>query len=421
MTSTTMPHGRPINPVFISTYPPMRCGIATFTHALVRAVGEQIGRDAVAVAAIGDERSRRHFPPEVIRTCVRDSRQCYGELASFINGAPYDVVCLQHEFGIFGGDEGSYILDTLRALHKPVVATLHTILADPAPHYHRRLREVIDACDAVVVLTPHATRILADVYDVKQEKIRLIPHGIPDVSFEDPEPFARKIGAEGRLVIMTFGLIGPSKGIEEMIEAMPAVVQRHPEVLYMIVGETHPAIVASQGQAYRDTLTEKVARLGLSNHIVFHNRFLSDSELHKYLNACTIYVTPYPNRDQISSGTLTYAAGMGKAVVSTPYWHAQDLLANGRGAFADFRSPASFAAAINDLIENREKREEMRRRAFQFGRRMRWSNVASNYLELFAEVSAERSPMNVSMASLHNSVTVGSLTDRVPRLGSGHH
>ncbi len=370
----------------ITTYPPQQCGIATFSRDLVTAIAAHNETASVSVCAVSDSPGRYRFPVEVVGCLARDDRPGYRKIANAINASDAEAVSVQHEFGIFGGDEGGYLLDLLAAITKPVVTTLHTVLSNPTPAYHTRLRQVIDASDAVVVLTPFATRILSEQYGVPDAKVHVIAHGIPDVPFAEPAAFAERLGVGGRMVIMTFGLIGRNKGIEEMIEAMPAIVARHPEALYMIVGATHPAVIAAEGESYRHALEANVAALGLSGHVTFHNHYLSNSELRDYLGACTIYVTPYPNREQISSGTLAYAVGMGKAVVSTPYWYARDLLANGRGALVEFASPTSLATTIIDLIQNTEKRDRMRRNAFEFGRGMRWASVADAYMKLFAEL-----------------------------------
>ncbi len=377
--------------IFLSTYPPQQCGIATFTHDLVTALGARIGESRVKVAAVAEHPLSHEFPKEVIAVCDRNNREAYRNLAEQINHSGYDAVSVQHEFGIFGGDEGAYLLDLMRAVRKPVITTLHTVLSDPSEAYHRRLRQVVDASDAVVVLTPGAIRILTNVYGAPARKLVMIPHGIPDASFTEPDLHTARIGAARRLVIRTYGLLGPSKGIEEMIQAMPAIVDRHPEALYMIVGATHPGILASHGEGYRRSLESLVAGLRMTEHVVFRDGYLTDAQLDAYLSACTICVTPYPNREQISSGTLARALGAGVAIVSTPYWYAQDLLADGRGMLADFHSPRSLARAVNEIIEHPQERVVMRRKAYEFGRGMRWNQVAGDYLRVVAELSATRS------------------------------
>lgn len=388
MMKSTLPAPRLI---FLSTYPPQQCGIATFTRDLVTALGSRIGESRVSVAAVAEHPVSHGFPKEVIAVCDRNNREAYRKMAEQINLSACDAVSVQHEFGIFGGDEGGYLLDLMRAVRKPVITTLHTVLSDPSEAYHRRLRQVVDTSDAVVVLTPRAIRILTSVYGVPARKVVMIPHGIPDASFTEPDRHTERIGAAGRLVIMTYGLLGPSKGIEEMIQAMPAIVDQHPEALYMIVGATHPGILASDGEGYRRSLESLVAGLRMTRHIIFRDGYLTDAQLDAYLSACTICVTPYPNREQISSGTLARALGAGTAIVSTPYWYAQDLLADGRGVLADFHSPPSLARAVNDIIEHPLERSVMRRKAYEFGRGMRWDQVAGDYLRVVAELSATRS------------------------------
>jgi glycosyltransferase involved in cell wall biosynthesis len=383
-------HFRQHRPLFVSTYTPQKCGIATFTRDLAESVSAHLTESSVGIAAISEDPRGYDYPPEVVVKLKKQHRPSYSAVAEFLNFSEYDTVCVQHEFGIFGGNEGSYLLDLLRSVRKPVVTTLHTVLAQPADHYRERLCQVVEASDAVVVLTPRAMRILGDVYKVPVEKVRVIPHGIPDVPFVETPPYKRRFGAEGRTILMTFGLIGPSKGIEDMIEAMPAIVARNPDVLYIIVGATHPGVIMNEGEAYRERLERRVAELGLEGNIRFENRYLTNDDLNSYLKACDIYVTPYPTREQISSGTLAYATGMGKAVVSTPYYYAEDLLADGRGRFAEFRSPESLAATINDLIADNRGRHEMRRRAYEFGRRMVWRSVGQEYLRLFEEVAIPR-------------------------------
>jgi glycosyltransferase involved in cell wall biosynthesis len=386
---TPLRHQRPL---FLSTYTPEKCGIATFTRDLSEAVSAHLVENSIGIAAVSRDPKAHSYPPEVVVKLNKENRSGYMAVAEFINFSEYDALCVQHEFGIFGGNEGSHLLDLLRAARKPVVTTLHTVLAEPAAHYHERLRQVVDASDAVVVLTPRAMRILNDVYDVPADKVRVIPHGIPDVPFVETAPYKRRFGAEGRTVLMTFGLIGPSKGIEDMIDAMPAIVERNPDVLYIVVGATHPGVIAHQGEVYREMLERRVEELGLQHNVSFVNRYLTSEDLNNYLKACDIYVTPYPNREQISSGTLAYATGMGKAVVSTPYYYAEDLLADGRGRLADFRSPESLSSTINELIANDDERNAMRRRAYDFGRGMIWRAVGADYLQLFQEVAIPRFP-----------------------------
>lgn len=380
----TSTHGARI--ALISSYTPQQCGIATFSQDLTTNIAYQLGHRSVDVIAVSETPQAFAYPEEVAIRLPKWDRNAFLAAADFINASDVEAVCVQHEFGLFGGDEGGHILDLMRAVKKPVVTALHTVLAEPAEHYRRRTIELIEASKAVVGLTPRAVSLLCKVYKAPIEKIHLIPHGIPDLPFVNPERHKRRFGVEGRMVIMTFGLIGPSKGIEDMIEAMPAIVEANPSALYMIVGATHPGVKAQHGEAYRTSLQRRVAELGLEEHVVFYDKYLEKEELYEYLQACDIYVTPYPNKDQISSGTLAYAAGMGRAVVSTPYWYACDLLGEGRGRLVDFRSPSALATAINDLMGDDQERVAMGRRAHDYCRRMTWGNVASDYMKLFEDV-----------------------------------
>jgi glycosyltransferase involved in cell wall biosynthesis len=387
--------------LFLSSYPPQQCGIATFTQDLASAVRARAGSRSVSIAAVAPSPSDLEFPNDVAITIDRNDRESFRRAAEIVNGSHYDVVSVQHEFGLFGGPEGSYLLDLLHAVRKPIVTTLHTVLAEPSEQYRGALIDVVNASDAIVVLTPSATRLLHGVYGVRNSRICCIPHGIPDIPFVAPAKYQERLGFQGRTVLMTFGLLGPNKGIEDMIDALPEIVRRHPEVLYVIVGATHPGVRAHSGESYRDSLVRKVEQLHLTDHVIFHDRYLGNEELHEYLKACDIYVTPYPHREQISSGTLAYAVGMGKAVVSTKFIYAEDLLANGRGELVDIRSPKELARAINYLIENEEARYEMRWKAYQQGRKMIWPQVAVDYLRLIGELAdpmVEPEPVRIRTA-----------------------
>jgi glycosyltransferase involved in cell wall biosynthesis len=398
---------------FVSSYPPQLCGIATFTQDLATNLMEQGGPDSVSVISVSEAPHAYSYPDEVLLRIPKREAHAYRMAADFINAADVDVVCLQHEFGLFGGDEGGHILELMRSVGKPVVTALHTVLAEPDDRYRRRTIELIEASSAVVGLTPRAISLLCKVYNAPIEKIHLIPHGIPDFPFVDPELHKRRFGLAGRTVILTFGLIGPSKGIEDMIEAMPAIVAGHPDVVYMIVGATHPGVKAHQGEEYRMRLQARVAELGLEENVIFHDKYLEKDELYEYLQACDIYVTPYPNRDQISSGTLAYAAGMGRAVVSTKYWYACDLLGDDRGRLVDFRSPDELAEAINGLIENEDERIALGRRAHEFCRRMTWSNVAADYRSLFEDL---RQPSRTRLFTRQSSQVRTTVPAGEPRL-----
>ena len=384
----------------ISSYPPQKCGIATFTEDLRDALlrtGDAVTVDVIAVA---EDPEQVAYGPEVVWTIERNSWTSYEEAARFIDSRGYDAISLQHEFGLFGGPEGAYIVDMLRRLETPVVTTLHTLLAQPNPAYRTRTQELVNVSDTVVTLTPCGRRLLQQEYGTPAERIRVIPHGIPDLPFIMPEEAKGAWGFDDRTILLTFGLIGPSKGIEVMLDALPEIVERNPDVLYVIAGATHPGVIASQGERYRDGLKEQIERLGLRDNVQFVDRYLGDDDLHGLLQACDIYVTPYRNRDQISSGTLSYALGAGRALVSTPYWYAVDLLSGGRGRLVDFDCTGSFAREINRLIENDEERLRIYRRAYEYSRTMTWGVVAETCHELFGAFASrgERRGLAISSA-----------------------
>ncbi len=387
-TVTTQTVGmKPRRVAMIASYPPQKCGIATFTADLREALLRYQPEMTVDVIAVAERPGEIDYPNEVVCRVERNNWESYVECGDFLHRQGYDLVCLQHEFGLFGGAEGAYIIDMLRRLQIPVVTTLHTLLADPSPEYHTRTRELLQASDSAVVLTPCGLNLMRHVYRIPSlHNVRVIPHGIPDIPFTDPEDLKGEFGWEGRKVVMTFGLIGPSKGIEVMVDALPAVVGEHPDILYVIAGATHPCIVAQQGEKYRDELKAQIARLGVERNVTFVNRYIANDELCRFLQACDVYVTPYRNRDQISSGTLSYALAAGRALVSTPYWYAADLLAQGRGVLVDFESSEKLAEAVSSLLGDERKRKEIYRCAYEYSRSMTWERVAERYDDLFASL-----------------------------------
>ncbi len=330
------------------------------------------------------------YPPQVRFEVNQWSLADYRLAADFLNMNRVDVVCLQHEFGIFGGEHGSHILDLLGNLRMPLVTTLHTVLQAPNPGQMAVTRRIAQLSDRLVVMSRRAVGILRDVYGVPAGKIVMIHHGIPDVPFVDPNYYKDQYGVEGRKVILTFGLLSPGKGIETMIDALPAVVEKHPEAVYIVLGATHPHVKREQGEAYRLSLQRRARELRVDEHLIFHNRFVDLKELCEFLGAADIYVTPYLNREQIVSGTLAYALGNGKATVSTPYWYAEEMLAEGRGRIVPFRDAAALAGQVNDLFTREVERHAMRKRAYTFCRDMVWKEVARKYLEVFSEVKQER-------------------------------
>ena len=374
----------------VGTYLPRQCGIATFTSDLLRAIAQEMPEGRCWAVAMNDVAGGLPYPPEVRFEINQRVLAEYRLAADYLNVKRVDAVCLQHEYGIFGGEHGHYVLDLLNALRMPLVTTLHTVLHRPDPGQQAVLRRIARISDRLVVMSRRSAEVLERVYDVPRRKIAFIPHGIPDVPFVDPNFYKDQYGVEGRKVILTFGLLSPGKGIEVMIEALPAVVRRHPDVVYLVLGATHPHVRREQGESYRLGLQRRARDLGVGDHVVFHNRFVDLEELCQVLGAADIYVTPYLNPEQSTSGTLAYALGCGKAVVSTPYGYAEEMLADGRGRLVPFRDPEALAAAILDLLDNERERHAMRKLAYTSCRGMVWREVARSYLELFAEVRAER-------------------------------
>jgi glycosyltransferase involved in cell wall biosynthesis len=296
---------------------------------------------------------------------------------------------LQHEYGIFGGRAGSHILALLRELRMPIVTTFHTILHDPDPDQKQVLEEVAALSDRLVVMSERGREFLQKIYGVPPEKIDFIPHGIPDVPFMDPSFHKDLFGVEGKTVLLSFGLLSASKGFETVIAALPAILTRHPNVVYIILGATHPQVVRNEGETYRLSLQWLAHEKGVEGQVIFYNRFVSLEELVEFIGAADIYITPYLNEAQITSGTLAYTLGAGKAVISTPYWYAEEMLAEGRGVLVPFHDPAALAEQVIDLLDNEPKRHAMRKRAYLFGRAMVWPQVARNYMESFERARAE--------------------------------
>ena len=330
------------------------------------------------------------YPPQVRFELNYKTLSDYRLAADFLNMNNVDVVCLQHEFGIYGGTYGSHILELLRNLRMPVVTTLHTVVAEAEPGQKAVLKEISRISARLVVMSHKAEENLKKLYGVSAEKTVFIPHGIPDVPFVDPSFYKDQFGVEGRKVVLSFGLVSPGKGIEYMIDALPEVVKKYPEIAYIILGATHPQIKREQGEAYRLSLQLRAREQGVEQHLIFHNRFVALKELCEFLGAADIYVTPYLNKEQIVSGTLAYALGAGKAAISTPYWYAEEMLDEGRGRIVPFRDSKALAAQIIDLFDNEIERHAMRKRAYNFCRNMVWREVARRYLEVFSEVQEER-------------------------------
>ncbi len=369
---------------FIGDYLPRRCGLATFTHDLSTAVASA-GQDSHQTFVLAVNDVPEGYPyPEMVRFEMRETVQAdYRLAADFLNIQNVSAVCLQHEYGIYGGASGAHVLALLQRLRRPLVTTLHTVLQKPTDEQRAVLQEIGRLSDRVVVMSEVAQGMLDDIYDIPAEKVVTIPHGIPDVPFVDPNFYKDQFGVEGRKVMLTFGLLSPGKGIEYVIEALPEIIKEHPEVVYILLGATHPHVKRKSGEEYRNGLARRATELGVADHIMFVNRFVEISELVEYLGSADLYVTPYLTEQQIVSGTLAYALGAGKAMISTPYWYAKEMLADQRGRIVPFREAGAIAEQVNDLLDNEVERHAMRKRAYTHCRKMIWKRVAQDYLDLF--------------------------------------
>ena len=384
----------PIRVGFVGTYPPRQCGVGTFTHDLATGVaqlyGETPGQGEIAqVVALTNIPGGYAYGREVCFEIHHQHAIDYRQAADYLNLSRVEVVSLQHEFGIYGGEDGDYILNLLSNLKKPVVATLHTVLAEPTPGQLRTLKSIGEHSILVVAQAQKGVEMLTDIYGVPREKILMIHHGAPDVPFLDPAIYKNQIDAAGRRVILTFGLLSPKKGIETVIEALASIVPEFPDVVYIVVGATHPEVRHRYGEAYRLSLERLAKEKGLARHIVFHNRFITHEQLIEFLIATDIFVTPYPTKEQSVSGTLAYAMACGKVIVSTPYWYAEEMLADGRGCLVPFRDVGALADCLRDLLSDEMKRSLLRAGAYQFGRQMIWREVARSYIKAFEQARQE--------------------------------
>src|SRR5438270_7245559 len=365
---------------------PRKCGIATFTTHLSEAIHSIASDLDCFVLAMNDAPHQYAYPGAVRFELSDNDVASYRRAADFLNVNAVDVISVQHEYGIFGGKGGSHLLTLLRDLRMPIVTTLHTILATPNLHQRRVMDEITALSDRLVVMTSGGGDLLRSVHGVAEEKIDVIPHGIPNVPFAGSK---NRLGVEGRPLILTFGLLSPDKGIEHVIDALPTILSYYPDAVYIVLGATHPHIIERQGETYRLMLEDRAKRLGVDGNVIFHNRFVSQAELSEFLAAADIYITPYLNPEQITSGTLAYALGAGKAVISTPYPYARELLAEDRGILVPWRDPSAIAAEIVGLLDDPDKRMNLRRNAAAHGRAMLWPSVAHAYLRTFERASSE--------------------------------
>lgn len=400
---------------FVGNSLPRRCGIATFTTDLQRAVAASGAGIDASIVAMNDRGQSYEYPPTVRQQIPVDSQDDYVAAADELNGREIDVVSVQHEFGIFGGEAGSHVLTLLSRLKMPIVTTLHTVLSEPSAAQRRVLNEICALSSRVIVMAEKGRELLRSIYALPAEKIEVIAHGIPDAPFADPGPAKAKLGFAGRATILTFGLLSKNKGIEAMIDAMPEILKWKPNAVYVVLGATHPHLVRDQGETYRASLVARALERGVDQHVVFLDRFVDQSTLIDFISMCDVYVTPYMNEGQMTSGTLAYSFGMGRAVVSTPYWHARELLADGRGVLVPFNDASSLGREISGLLTDDPRRDRMRARAYDFSRSMTWEQTAARYVGVFAKVAGE-SP---SSAGALRRVTP-LITNPPPRVSLGH-
>lgn len=374
---------------FLGDYPPRKCGIATFTADVLSAVAAEHPQIQCFAVPVNDRKAGYEYPDAVRFEIEEQDLLSYQRAADFLNISSADIVCVQHEFGIYGGPAGGHLLALLRELKMPVVTTLHTVLREPNGDQRRVMRELIARSTRLVVMTERGRRMLQEIYQSPPAKLDLIPHGIPDIPFVDPNYYKDQFGVEGRIVLLTFGLLSPGKGIEHVLNALPAILAEFPDVVYIVLGATHPNEVREQGEAYRLSLERLAKKNRIQKHVIFYNRFVALEELKEFIGAADLYLTPYLNEAQITSGTLAYAFGSGKAVISTPYWHAAELLADDRGVLVPFGDAAAIAREVISLLRDDPRRHAMRKHAYKLGREMVWSHTARLYRHAFERARIE--------------------------------
>ncbi|WP_010419400.1 glycosyltransferase family 4 protein [Anaerophaga thermohalophila] len=408
---------------FIGTYPPRQCGIGTFTNNLVKAIHANTENkkisDTAMVVAINEDGSQYEYPEEVKHVIRQNHQRDYINAAKVINYSDAGVCILEHEFGIFGGDDGVYILPLLHRLEVPLIVTFHTVLKDPSYTQRSIVQEIGKKAARVVVMSRRAVEFLEDIYHIPKEKITLIEHGVPEFDKISRKAAKEKHGLENRKVLLTFGLLSRNKGIETVLNALPPVVKNHPNLLYIVLGATHPSVLKHSGDEYRNYLKRLVKSLGLEKNVFFNNEFVTEAKLFEYLTASDIYITPYLSEAQITSGTLSYAVGAGCAVVSTPYWHAQELLDNGRGRLFGFKNSDELSNVLLELLDDDDKMVALREKAFEYGKKIRWPKIGKQYLYLAEyvfdnwdkEPEPEKLAIDVSLMPSYNLSHIKRLTD----------
>jgi len=394
-TASTRPrvHSKPSLPsriAVIGNYLPRQCGIATFTTDLCSAISAEYGTARLLALPVNDTQEGYDYPARVRWSLAQDDLTSYQVAAEFLNFNNIDMVCLQHEYGIFGGPAGSHILHLLRGLKMPLVTTLHTVLREPDPNQLLVMEEIAKLSDRLIVMSQLSAQFLQEIFKVPGSKIDMVPHGVPDLPFLDPNFFKDRFGVEGKAVLLTFGLLSPNKGIENVIQALPQILARHKNVVYIVAGATHPHVLRREGDKYRTSLQALAKEVGVESQVIFHNRFVSPEEMVEFIGAADLYITPYRHEAQVVSGTLAYALGAGKAIISTPYWHAIELLDDRRGALVPFQNPDAIAQKTIELLDTPAIRHAMRKRAYLFAREMIWKRVAQGYMESFSRVRSDR-------------------------------
>jgi len=390
--------------LFIGSYPPRECGIATFTED-IRSAYDLGSDEASDVLAITDTGKTYDYPAYVGAQIIRDDRQSYLKAAWFANDHAAEVINIQHEYGLFGGDRGAYVLDFLGELRKPVIITLHTTLPDPDHQLRFVTRELCNRSDGIIVLAYAGRRVLEEHYGIDARKVHVVLHGVPDVPLRRSQHFKRSLGLENKTVLATFGLLSRGKGIEYVIEALPAIFERHPDAHYLLLGETHPEVKNYEGEAYRESLQQRVAELGLADRVTFKNHYMQDDEVVASLEATDIYVSPSLDPNQIVSGTLSYAVACGRVVVATESTYAKELLADGRGITVPFRDSQSVSAAVNAVLDDAHLRSSIETAAYRFGRLMTWPKVARAYQNTFCAAMEHRAMRSVPAAALDTSTS----------------
>jgi glycosyltransferase involved in cell wall biosynthesis len=382
--------GPPTRIAVVGNYLPRQCGIATFTTDLCEAISAEYGAARLFAVPVNDTEAEYAYPPRVRLALTQDDLSSYEQAADFLNFTNFDLVCLQHEYGIFGGPAGSHILGLLRRLKMPTVTTLHTILREPNPDQRRVMQEITALSDRLIVMSELSSQFLQEIFKVPGSKIDMVPHGVPDLPFLDPNFYKDRFGVEGKAVLLTFGLLSPNKGIENVIQALPHILSQHKNVVYIVAGATHPHILRREGDTYRERLQALAKEAGVESNVIFYNRFVSPAEMVEFIGAADIYITPYRHEAQVVSGTLAFALGAGKAIISTPYWHAIELLDDRRGALVPFQDPDAIARKTVELLDTPAIRHAMRKRAYQYARGMVWQKVAQGYMATFEQAHSDR-------------------------------